>query len=285
MHMDANTALIEWEAGNIDITGVDVSLVDGYIDNPDTADNVKFQEFVGIHCLNFNQNMKPFDDERVRLAVGLATDIQALCDGYFKGHIKPAKSLIPNGIVGYDDSLPPLEYNPEKAKQLLADAGYPEGITIAATVTETSSWIEIYQVLQEQYKKANITLNIDKVDSAGWFSKRSTGNVQFFMMNWYADFLDPDNFLYSMYHGSVATFFSNGMEDAEWDARLEAGRLLSFDEKQQYYADAEKWLSRERVAEWPLYAPAGYLLVSDRVSDVFLKRDFLLTYAVGDITE
>ncbi|NCB04039.1 MAG: ABC transporter substrate-binding protein [Clostridia bacterium] len=285
LHMDSNTALIEWEAGNIDVTAVDVSLVDGYLDNPETADNVKFQEYVGIHCLNFNQKLKPFDDQRVRLAVGLATDIQSLCDGYFKGHIKPAKSLIPNGIVGYDDSLEPLEYNPERAKELLAEAGYPDGIEFTATVTEGSSFTEIYQVLQEQYKKANITLNIEKVDKAGWFDKRSTGNVQFFMMNWYADFLDPDNFMYSLFHSSVATFFSNGMEDPEWDARLDAGRLLSYEDKQQYYADAEKWLTREHVAEWPLYAPAGYLLVSDRVSDVFVKRDFLLTYTVGDIVE
>ncbi len=284
LNMDANTALIEWEAGTIDVTGVDVSLVDGYLDNPDYADNVLFTEYVGIHCLSFNQAMKPFDDQRVRLAVGLATDIKGLCDGYFKGHIRPAKSLIPQGVTGYDDSLPELEYNPERAKELLAEAGYPDGISITATVTDTSSWDKIYQVFQEQYKLANIDLQIEKVDAAGWFDKRSTGNVQYFMMNWYADFLDPDNFLYSLYHSSVATFFSNGMVDPEWDAKLDAGRLITdLDEKQTYYADLEKWLTREQVAEWPLYAPAGYLLVSDRVQDVFCKRDFLMSFATGSI--
>ncbi|HIU42809.1 MAG TPA: ABC transporter substrate-binding protein [Candidatus Ventrousia excrementavium] len=286
LNMDANTALIEWEAGTIDVCSVSTSLVDGYLDNPDYADNVQFTEYIGIHCLNFNQDLEPFDDQRVRLAVGLATDIQSLCDGYFQGHIKPAKSLIPKGVLGYDDSLPELEYDPERAKELLADAGYPDGITITATMTEGSDWDKIYQVLQEQYKLANITLEIEKVDSAGWLDKRSTGNVQFYMMNWYADFVDPDNFLYSLYHSSVATFFSNGMNDPEWDAKLDAGRLITdLDEKQEYYADLEYWLSREHVAEWPLYAPAGYTLVSDRVHEVFCKSDFLMSFTEGYIEE
>ena len=286
LNMDANTALIEWEAGTIDVCSVSTSLVDGYLDNPDYADNVQFTEYIGIHCLNFNQDLEPFDDQRVRLAVGLATDIQSLCDGYFQGHIKPAKSLIPKGVLGYDDSLPELEYDPERAKELLADAGYPDGITITATMTEGSDWDKIYQVLQEQYKLANITLEIEKVDSAGWHDKRSTGNVQFYMMNWYADFVDPDNFLYSLYHSSVATFFSSGMNDPEWDAKLDAGRLITdLDEKQEYYADLEYWLSREHVAEWPLYAPAGYTLVSDRVHEVFCKRDFLMSFTEGYIEE
>lgn len=286
LNMDANTALIEWEAGTIDVCSVSTSLVDGYLDNPDYADNVQFTEYIGIHCLNFNQDLEPFDDQRVRLAVGLATDIQSLCDGYFQGHIKPAKSLIPKGVLGYDDSLPELEYDPERAKELLADAGYPDGITITATMTEGSDWDKIYQVLQEQYKLANITLEIEKVDSAGWLDKRSTGNVQFYMMNWYADFVDPDNFLYSLYHSSVATFFSSGMNDPEWDAKLDAGRLITdLDEKQEYYADLEYWLSREHVAEWPLYAPAGYTLVSDRVHEVFCKSDFLMSFTEGYIEE
>ena len=143
LNMDANTALIEWEAGTIDVCSVSTSLVDGYLDNPDYADNVQFTEYIGIHCLNFNQDLEPFDDQRVRLAVGLATDIQSLCDGYFQGHIKPAKSLIPKGVLGYDDSLPELEYDPERAKELLADAGYPDGITITATMTEGSDWDKI----------------------------------------------------------------------------------------------------------------------------------------------
>lgn len=285
-NMDGNTALLEFEAGNIDVCNVGTQLVDTYLNDPDYKDNVKFQEFIGIYALNFNQDLEPLNDPRVREAISLATDRATLCATYFRGHIKPAKSLFPKGIPGYDESLPELEYNPEKAKKLLAEAGYPDGIEITATGAEGSTFIGIYEVLQQQYAKANITLNIEKVDKAGWFDKRSTGNVQFYILNWYADFTDPDNFIYSLYHSSTENFLSTGNKDPEFDALLEQGRLITDPgEKQRFYADLEYDLTRERFADAPLYAPAEYYLISDRITGVVLKRDFLYSYADGDIIE
>lgn len=284
--MDANTALLEFEAGNIDVCSVNTQLVDTYLNDPEYKDNVNFQEFIGIFTLSFNQDLEPLDDPRVREAISLATDRNTLIETYFNGHVKPAKSLLPKGIPGYDDSLPELEYNPEKAKELLAEAGYPDGIEIEATATEDSTFVPIYEILQQQYTKANITLNIAKVDSAGWFDKRSSGNVQFYILNWHADFVDPDNFIYSLYHSSSEDFLSTGNKDPEFDSLLEQGRLITDpDEKQKHYANLEYELTREKFAQAPLYCPAGYYMTSDRVTGVVLRRDFLYHYADADIVE
>ena len=286
INMDRDTALLEFEAGNIDVVGVDTQVVDTYLNDPEFDNNIKFQEFIGIYSLNFNQDLEPLNNPKVRQAIGLATDSATLCEAYFKGHVKPAKSLFPKGIPGYDDSLPEFEYDPELAKSLLAEAGYPNGINITATATENSSFINIYQILQQQYALANITLDIELVDSAGWFDKRSTGNVQFYILNWYADFNDPDNFIYSLYHGDSEDFLSTGNKDPEFDALLEKGRMISDpDEKQKFYAELEYSLTREKFANLPLYAPAGYYLVSDRATGVLLKRDFLYSFLEADIVE
>jgi len=281
--MTLETQLIEWEAGSIDFCDVDVSLVDGFMQK--YPNNVLEQTFVGTHWLLFNQSMKPLDDIRVREAIGLATDIDTLCKDYFKGHIAQARGVVPPGIVGYDPNRPLREYNPEKAKQLLAEAGYPNGIDLEVTVRETSSWVEIYQIFQEQYKLANIRLTIEKVDAAGWFEKRSTGHVQYYMMNWYADFLDPDNYLYTIYHSDSANFFSTGFKDSYFDAQLAKGRTLAPGEKQKFYSDLETYLLDEVVAGWPLYTPTGYALCSDRVKDVYYKPDLLMTFEIGYIVE
>lgn len=284
--MDENTALLEFEAGNIDVCGVSTQLVDTYLNDPEYKDNVKFQEFIGIYTLNFNQDLEPLNNLKVREAISLATDRETLCETYFRGHVKPAKSLFPKGIPGYDESLPELEYNPQKAKEILAEAGYPNGIEIAATVTEGSTFTPIYEILQQQYAEAGITLNIEKVDNAGWFDKRSTGNVQFYILNWFADFTDPDNFIYSLYHSTSEDFLSTGNKDPEFDKLLEEGRLIiDPDEKQKFYADLEYKLTREKIANAPLYCPAGYYLVSDRVTGVVLKRDNLFNYVDGDIVK
>jgi ABC-type transport system substrate-binding protein len=283
-HMTAETQLLEWEAGTIDLCALDVSLVDGYIAK--YPKNVVEQEYVGTHWLGFNFDIPPLNDVRVREAVGLATNIDALVQDYFKGHMKQARGIIPPGIVGFDSARPVREYNPEKAKQLLASAGFPNGIDIEVTVRETNSaWVEIYQIFQEQYKLANIRLTIDRVDAAGWTEKRSTGHVQCYMLNWYADFLDPDNFLFSIYHSGTAKFFSTGFRDNYFDEQLAKGRTLSLSDKQKFYSELESYLLNEKIAAWPLYTPTGYILRSDRVKDVYVKKDFLYTFEIGSLVK
>ncbi|MCL2548784.1 MAG: ABC transporter substrate-binding protein, partial [Symbiobacteriaceae bacterium] len=80
-HMLPEVALITWEAGDIDICGVDVSLVDGYLTR--FPNNVREQTYVGSHWLSFNCDLPPMDNILVREAVGLATNIAELCEDYF----------------------------------------------------------------------------------------------------------------------------------------------------------------------------------------------------------
>jgi len=283
-HMLAETQLLEWEAGTIDVCGVDVSLVDGYLQK--FPNNVVEQEYVGTHWLGFNFDKPPLNDIRVREAVGLATNVDALCKDYFGGHVRQARGVIPPGIVGYDPNRPFKQYNPERAKQLLAEAGYPNGIDLEVTVRDSyASWIEIYQIFQEQYKLANIRLSISRVDAAEWTQKRSSGNVQCYMLNWYADFLDPDNFLFSIYHSGTANFFSTGFRDKYFDEQLAKGRTLPLSEKQKFYSDLESYLLNDKIAAWPLYTPTGFILRSNRVKDVYVKNDFLFTFEIGYLVE
>jgi peptide/nickel transport system substrate-binding protein len=282
-HMLTETQLLEWEAGNIDICSVDVSLVDNYIQK--YPNNVVEQEYVGTNWLIFNFDLPPLNDIRVREAVGLATNIDALCRDYFKGHVKQARGVIPPGMVGYDPSRPLKQYNPERAKQLLAEAGYPNGIDIEATVRDTSSTVEIFQIFKEQYKLANIRLNIEMADAVAQLEKRSTGHVQYLILTWYADFLDPDNFLFTVYHSGTANFFSTGFRDKYFDNQLTKGRTLPLSEKQKFYSELESYLLNEKIAAWPLYTPTGYILRANRVKDVYVKNDFLFTFEIGYLVE
>lgn len=285
VNMDPNTALLEWEAGTIDACALGVDLVQGYLDNPEYADNVLSEQYVGTHIIVFNQSIAPLDNVKVRQALSLATDNAAIVDGYYRGLVGTAKTFIPDGITGYDASLPEMEYNPEQAKALLTEAGFPNGIEITASCVEGTWLPEAFQILQQSYKKANINLKIEKVDNATMLDRRKANSVQFWSTGWYADFLDPDNYLYSMFNSSVADFFSTGMKNKDFDAKLEAGRLLAPEEKQSYYADLEKWLIRDQFACQPLYTPKGYTLISDRVKNVFIKKDFLWCYTEAEVVQ
>ena len=293
-NMDPNTALMEFEAGNIDVSTLPTSLAKGYIDDPDLGDNVKYQDFMGIWALHFNMAIEPFNDVKVRQALAYATDLDALCNGYFEGAHTPAVSLIPKGIPGYDSANPVQEYNPEKAKALLAEAGYPDGLTFTAAVKNTPSIVECFEVLQAQYKEAGITMNLELCDKGSWAQKRKQdGGTQLYMITWYADYVDPDMYLYLLYHSSVSDNFANGFssqynaeESAWYDEQVEQGRRMTDPaEKAAFYADLERWLTTEFYGEVPLFCASEYYMVSDRVTGVLYKSDFLYSYENAVIAE
>lgn len=286
-NMDPDTQLLEFEAGNIDVCSLPTSLAKGYLDDPELKDNVKYQEFMGIWALHFNMAVKPFDDVRVRQALAYATDLDALCNGYYEGAHTPANSLIPKGIPGYNESNPVQEYNPDKAKELLKEAGYADGLTFTAAVKNTPEIVECFNVLQAQYKKVGITMNIELCDPGSWAEKRKQdGGTQLYMITWYADYVDPDMYLYLLYHSSVSDNFANGFsskynakESAWYDEQVEKGRTITDpQEKIKFYSDLERWLTTEFYAEVPLYCASEYYLVADNVTGVVYKSDFLYSF-------
>jgi peptide/nickel transport system substrate-binding protein len=86
--------------------------------------------------LNLNTKAKPFDDPRVREAVSLAIDRQALADGAYMGYAQPAKSPFPASL-GFEEPEHTYAYDPERAKQLLAEAGHPNGFPLTITFSPT----------------------------------------------------------------------------------------------------------------------------------------------------
>lgn len=286
-NMDESTALMEFEAGNIDVCGLPTSLAPGYLNDAELADNVKYQEFMGIWALHYNMAIEPFNNIKVREALAYAIDLDALCNGYYEGAHTPANSLIPKGIPGYDESNPVHEYNPEKAKELLAEAGYPDGLTFTAAVKNTESIVECFEVLQAQLKESNITMELELCDAGSWAEKRKQdGGTQLYMITWYADYVDPDMYLYLLYHSSVSDNFANGFssefnaEDSAWyDEQVEKGRMITdAAEKETYYAELERWLTTEYYAEVPLFCASEYYMVADNVEGVVYKNDFLYSY-------
>lgn len=286
-NMDESTALMEFEAGNIDVCSLPTSLAPGYLNDPELADNVKYQEFMGIWALHFNMAIEPFDNVLVREAIAYAIDLDSLCNGYYEGAHTPANSLIPKGIPGYNESNPVHEYNPEKAKELLAEAGYEDGLTFTAAVKNTDEIVECFQVLQAQLEESNIHMELELCDPGSWAEKRKQdGGTQMYMITWYADYVDPDMYLYLLYHSSVSDNFANGFssefnaEDSAWyDEQVESGRLITDpEEKATFYSDLERWLTTEYYAEVPLFCASEYYMVADNVEGVVYKSDFLYSY-------
>lgn len=284
MNMDTSTALIEWEAGNIDVAEVPSELVPDYQSR--FPSNLTKQVVVGTVRLQLNCTIAPLDDVNVRKAIAMAIDKTELVEGYYNNNVVAINGIIPDGIPGFNNDIPSSfgGYDPEGAKQLLIDSGYPDGVTFTATVRDSStSFPKELQLLKEQLAKANITMEIEKIDSAGYTEKRNSNNMQSMLADWYADFIDADMYLYSLFHSSYSDSYSVGLHDDWYDSQVELARTLEGDEKRELYEELDDYLAYEQFCFVPLYQDASYFVTSDRVSGVFIKKDCLYTFSGASI--
>ncbi len=180
---------------------------------------------VGIYYFSLNQRIKPFDDVRVRKAFQMSIDRKAILEKQFYGRGKIENAVIPRGLLCYEPDGKTIEYNPTKAKALLAEAGYPNGaeITLAQVNSWSSKWDDINMIVQSMAKKAGFNVKIKQMDESAYYATRKTGDVESYSQSWSADFNDPDNFLYTFFseRGTVVRSFNNidpevfkGLDDA-----------------------------------------------------------------------
>jgi dipeptide transport system substrate-binding protein len=167
--------------------------------------NVQVLEQPGLNVgyLSFNTTKKPFDDVRVRKAVSMAINKKAIIDGVYLSTGVAAKNPIPPSMWSYNDGVKDDPYDPEAAKKLLAQAGFPDGFS-------TDLWAmpvqrpynpnakRIAELMQADLAKINVKAEIKSFEWGEYRKRLQAGEHQMGMMGWTGDNGDPDNFLYTL---------------------------------------------------------------------------------------
>ncbi|MBN1218988.1 MAG: hypothetical protein JXM69_08670 [Anaerolineae bacterium] len=153
---------------------------------------------LATHYIGFDITRPPFNDVRVRRALAMAVDRETLADVIMGGYVFPATGgFIPPGMPGYSPEIG-LSYQPDLARQLLAEAGYPEGRGFPAVEwLGFSTHTLVIEYLQAQWQKnLNINLSWQSTPKDGHFFEQLDKNPpHMFRMGWSADYPDPDNIL------------------------------------------------------------------------------------------
>jgi peptide/nickel transport system substrate-binding protein len=158
-------------SGELDITGG--ALGQDWIDRTRKLQGIKVDTpgLPEIWWLFLDQTSKPLDDIRVRQAVAYAVDRAGLISFRGEASHRPARSVVPASHAGFTADVPLLERDVTKAKALLAEAGYPSGITLKVVNTNRPSLREVIEVLQSQLRQAGINLDIELVDHATYHAR------------------------------------------------------------------------------------------------------------------
>lgn len=281
---DSNTQVLEYQKGNIDYVDVETNMYPVYQADPNLKDQMHMFQPIGGYYMTFN--VKTISDPNIRQAISMTIDRQAICESIFHGTAKAASSFIPAGIIGHDDSLEEFAYDPERAKVLLAEAGYPGGYDLRVTVnTKYATSIPIVTAFQEQAKAAGINVTIEQVDSAAWTDMKKSGGVDAGVGNWYVDYNDPDSMLYPV-SDSRTDRSSSFWHNDEFKKLMEEGvKTADEAERQEIYVKAEHILTREDYAIAPIYNESKCYLLNPKVTGLVMDSSFRNFYVNADFQE
>lgn len=209
-----------------------------------------------MSMIHLNMTMPPLDNLKVRQAVAHAIDRATMVQ--FKGEKVTLASLsvVPEGYLGYSDDVPKYDYDVAKAKALLAEAGFADGVTLKAIHTTLSGMLSTLEALQALLKQANITLEIETVEHAT-FHQQIRADLSQVVHYSAARFPIADVYLSQFFHSSAIvgtpSAVTNFSHCAVADAEINAARVEPDSDKQlQLWAEAQRKIMAE-VCAVPIY--------------------------------
>jgi peptide/nickel transport system substrate-binding protein/oligopeptide transport system substrate-binding protein len=269
---DNTIAYQEFKKGNIDVLP---NVPDEYYVEAKSEYGELLQErpWVGIYYYGFNNIKPPFkDNKKLRQAFNYAVNKELISELVLEGRYTPAKGVLPPGMPGYNPDLEGYSFDPDKAKKLLAEAGYPDGIEVQLQVNNDPRHRSVAEAIQAQLMSLGINLDISIVDWGVHLDMCERAETEIFRMGWVVDYMDPDNFLYVLLHsdnhGSKGNY--SFYKNEEVDRLLAEARVeTEWDKRMELYRRAEEIIVED--APWMfLFHYTTSLLAHDYVKDIYL---------------
>lgn len=208
-----------------------------------------------------NTQHKPLDNEKVRQAINLAFDRTTYLKAVFGDTARPATNPYPSNTWSYNNAVSPYPYDPVKAKQLLAEAGFPNGFTTSIWLRPSGSVLNPNPkagavLLQADLAKIGIKANIKVIEWGELIKEAKAGQHDLLFMGWAGDNGDPDNFLTPLFSCNAVQSGINFARycDPQLDKLIAQGRETADQTKRtQLYQTAQKI-----IHDQALWIPLGY---------------------------
>lgn len=244
------TRLAEFQAGNLEVVDIPFGMIKFLQADPKWKDMVVIYPMLGIYYVGFNMEKEPFkNNKKLRQAFNYAVDRKGICEVIREGAAIPAKGFSPPSLPGFDPTIEGYTYNPEKARQLLAEAGYPGGKGLPSITywhnAPSKTHSAIAQYIQANLRDIGVNVDINTMDWAAYLQFCQEGKPQMFRMGWVADYADPDDFLWVNFHSANIgprgnySRYSNPRVDALLSLAQE---ITDWDQRVKLYSEAERIL-------------------------------------------
>ena len=178
-------------------------------------------------------------------------------------------------VWAYNDKLAPQEYNVEKAKALLAEAGYPNGLEVTIACDQNQQRLDTAEMAQAQLGEIGVKVKIETLERGAFIDKVIAGSLEMFGLGWTSDTGDPDYALYASFHSSMhgaggnMSFYTN----AKVDELLNTGRISTDPEvRKQAYLEAQEIIWEEVPCVF-LQCPEDIVVYNSAIQDFGVYDD------------
>ena len=272
--MDAPSMDMAFQNGDLDILDcmmLDSAIVDSTYKRS-YSNSIISVDRLGLNFLMLNEKTEPLSDVTVRRALQMAIDRQSILDSIYNGDGKLEDGIYPEGCLGYTEADQGwLKYDPEAARALLEQAGYPNGFDMELSLDSASSETAKSTVLAIAQDLGDIGVNVSirTYDHESWLELRNSGNMNSFFATWALDFNDPDNIVYTFFGSRENTILrsNNYSDDATIERIASARTLFNQSDRMNEYDAIEKKLVQDDAVWVPLFSLKHLFVTGDRVAD------------------
>jgi dipeptide transport system substrate-binding protein len=229
--------------------------------NPDLK--VQEAEIAATNYIYFKTDKKPFDDKRVRQALAMAIDMPNLVKAVFQGNGLPAAGIVPPALWGYDAALQPYKYDPDAAKKLLAEAGYPNGFptdiwAIPVVRAYMPNGRRTAEMIQSDWAKIGVQAKVVTFEWGEYLKRARAGEADVGMLGGTWDYPDPSEIMLGFLcnsPGNATRYCSKAYDDAVQKANV----VTNQDERATLYQQAQQAMYDDvplvRLANVKAYVP------------------------------
>ena len=270
---EVSNRMIALETGEVDVA-FDIGIMD-----KETIENSNNLELVEVESpallyLGFDQTNPIYQNKKLREAIAYAIDNQTFVDVVFRGSAIAGDSPLPKASPAYNGNVKKYNQDIEKAKKLLAEAGYPNGLDIELWCMDDGPRVDMCVIIQDQLKKIGINVEIKIFEFGAYVSKTALPNKELYFLSWNSSG-DGDVALYPLFHSSQhgapgnRSFYSN----KEVDKLLDKARVsVDEEERKSLYKEVQNIL-QEDLAIYALAYPKINLAKNKELKGLIFKKN------------
>ena len=276
------TAVTMYEAGELDILmPASTDLARRIMRDDKLKAQAQTVSAAQINYLGMNQNLyAPFKDKRVREAFCIAIDRDAMTKGLFGGLAQPLYGQITPGIPGYNPAVKKIAYDPERAKKLMAEAGFPNGRGMPPLkISNLAPFRNEVAYYADQWKQVlGVQVDLDIQERATFLRSLNAGETPFFSWGWTADYPDALYYLSQVWH-SKSPFNRARYSNPGFDALIDRATITPDNQTRYKQYHAAESLLLDDWGTCGIFVRTAVAVVKPNVKGVVLAPMRMLPYA------